>query len=63
MNTQSDVDVIDRDMLDDNHQLLHSKPWLVQFENGEILYFDSEDAACNFQLDWRIKHSINQELT
>jgi hypothetical protein len=45
----SDVHVIDLDVLDTPHPL----PWLVQWESGEIAYFDDEETACAVQRLWR----------
>jgi hypothetical protein len=43
-----DVDVIKRDMLDDEHAAKFPKPWLVQQSDGTIHSFDTEDAACEY---------------
>lgn len=55
----NDVDVVDRDSLDDEHRPLHHKPWLVQFVDSRILYFDTEEDACTFQRRWRCENGMN----
>jgi hypothetical protein len=40
------TDVMSRDMLDDEHAARFDKPWLLQYPDGTIEQFDSEDAAC-----------------
>ena len=54
-----DVDVIDRDSLDAEHQALHEKRWLVESANGSITYFDTEAEACDFQRGHRA--TINRD--
>ena len=54
-----DVDVIDRDMLDDEYAKNFTKPWLVQFADGEIIQFDTEEDACAYQREWRSKNGMN----
>lgn len=52
-NKQHDVHVIDRDTLDDEHAAHFSKPWLVQFADGDVWQFDTEEEACACQREWR----------
>ena len=54
-----DVDVIARDMLDEAHRKLHPCPWLVQFADGQIAHFDTEEDACAFQRGWRRRHGLD----
>lgn len=54
-----DVDVIDRAMLDPEHAKNFACPWLVQEADGRVHQFDTEEAACAFQREWRIKHKLH----
>ena len=54
-----DVDVIDRGMLDGEYAKKFTKPWLVQFADGEIIQFDTEEDACAYQREWRSKNGMN----
>lgn len=49
-----DVDVIDRDMLDDEHARQFRGRWLVQYPDGKIMQFCNEDAACEYQRNHRV---------
>lgn len=40
------VDVIDRIMLDAEHMAFFKKPWLVQWPDGTIEEYDTEEEAC-----------------
>ena len=55
--TVQDVHVFHRDILDAPRHW-HS-PWLVQFENGEIVGYQTEEAACAFQREWRARHGMD----
>lgn len=61
MTTFHDVAVIDRDTLDEEHRK-YFKPWLVQFADGEIWEYDTEEEACAEQRAWR-RHNGRNPLT
>lgn len=46
-----DVQVSEVEELHDDHGV--DKPFRAHFHNGLIAYFQSEDAACLFQRQWR----------
>ena len=52
-NEETDVDVINRANLDEEHQKLHPKPWLVVYPNGRTVYHDTEVEACAHQMAHR----------
>jgi hypothetical protein len=54
-----DVHVIERDSLDIEHSKMFNKPWLVQFENGAIKTFDTEEEACAFQREHRWQNGLD----
>lgn len=54
-----DVHVIERDGLDIEYAKLFKRPWLIQFENGKIEQFDTEEEACAFQRDYRWHHGLD----
>ena len=53
---KDDVDVIERAALPGEEALLFEKPWLVQFADGQIDLYDTEEEACAFQRSWREIH-------
>ena len=55
----NDVDVFERAALDDEHAALHPREWLLQFHDGTIWYFDTEDEACAFQRQWRAETGMD----
>ncbi len=46
-----DVDVFSEDMLDDTWGEIIE--WIVQWPNGHIEQFDTEEKACEFRRHWR----------
>ena len=54
-----DIDVIETASLDEG---TFDKPWIVQFHNGRIVEFDSEDDACHYQKSYRL-HTNRDPLT
>jgi hypothetical protein len=54
-----DVYVIERDSLDIEYAKMFKKPWLVQFENGAIREFDTEEEACAFQREHRWHNGLD----
>lgn len=54
INEDHDVVVIDAASLD--HPEHFDSPWLVQFADGQIDGYDTEDAACEFQRIWRMEN-------
>jgi hypothetical protein len=44
------TNVFPREMLDADHAANFEKPWLLELDDGSVLQFDSEDAACDYQL-------------
>ncbi|MBR1090628.1 hypothetical protein JQ621_24445 [Bradyrhizobium manausense] len=55
----SDVYILSRDSLGPTVQRFFSKPWLVQFEDGTILEYDTEHGARELQRKWRIAHDLD----
>jgi uncharacterized phage-like protein YoqJ len=51
-----DCEVIERAALDRADQLNHRKAWLVQFSDGSILEYDTEEEALATQRHWRRMH-------
>lgn len=56
---EADVDVIDVATLDDEHAANFSKPYICQHEDGRTIEFDTEDAACAYQREHRIKNGMD----
>ena len=54
-----DVDVIEVAMLDDEYASQFEKPWLVQWEDGTIKQYDTEDEACAIQRQHRINVGLD----
>lgn len=46
-----DVDVIDCRILDTS--TTHPKPWAIRHGDGTMIYFDTEEEACDAQLEYR----------
>lgn len=57
-----DCNVFSKDMLDEEHAKLlgDDKPWLVEFEDGGIETYASEDEACERQREYRIQHGLDE---
>lgn len=53
INLEHDVHVIEVASLDDEYQKNFSKPYIVQFADGSIMEFDTDEDACLFQRQWR----------
>lgn len=51
VNSDHDVHVFHRDMTD--HPADYNWPWLVEYADGTIDGYDTEDLACAFQREWR----------
>lgn len=49
-----DVEVVARDMLDDEHRAKFDLPWLVQHSTGYVVQFGNEKDACTYQREWRV---------
>lgn len=54
-----DVSVLSRDDLDAEHAAKFDKQWLMLHEDGSVEQFDTEDAACAAQREWRTNHNLN----
>ena len=52
-NEEADVEVVAREMLDEENQRSFSRPWLVVYPNGFVVEHDSEEAACEHQVTHR----------
>lgn len=55
----SDCDVIARAALDPDTARQFDLPWLVQYPDGSIHQFETEDQACTFQRAWRIDNNLD----
>lgn len=53
-NSAYDVHVFARDTLDKPSDFTF--PWLVQFADGTITGYSTENEACKFQRAWRVQH-------
>jgi hypothetical protein len=56
-NTKYDVDVIETAALDNPQH--YDSPWLVQFADGQLDGYATEEAACAFQRAWRQEHGFD----
>ncbi len=56
---ENDVDVMERDSLDDEHAAQFQKPWLVVLPDGAVEQYDTEDGACARQREWREAHGLD----
>lgn len=54
-----DVEVVSRDMLDEPTNPAWEKPWLVIWPSGAVTFYDTEDAACEEQRNWRLIYHRN----
>lgn len=61
-NQTDDVHVIEVASLDDEHQKNFHSPYIVQFVSGDVIEFDTDEAACLFQRLWR-KQLNRDEMT
>lgn len=52
-NEEADVEVVAREMLDEEYRGGFLKPWLVVYPNGFVVEHDSEEAACEHQVAHR----------
>lgn len=57
INDGLDVHVFHRDALDNPEHW--DSPWLVQFSDGSVDGYDTEEAACLFQRRWRRANGMN----
>ena len=48
-----DVSVFHRDTVELGVLPPSQSPWLVQYAHGSLMYFETEDKACDYQLLWR----------
>lgn len=58
-NIQHDVDIIDVSDLEPEFAQNFTKPWAIQYADGSVVEFDTEDGACTAQQIHRFKIGLD----